>query len=70
MRMDKDKLRKVKILYGKFKGRDGYFHGFFQYGDEDGQIPYGVIELETGKVLDIETESIQFMDRSLTDERL
>ena len=63
MKMDKDKLRKVNILYGKFKGRTGYFHGFFQYGDEDCQAPYAVIELESGFVIDVLTENIQFIDR-------
>jgi hypothetical protein len=62
MRMDKNKLRKVKILHGKFKGNVGYFHGFFQYGDEDSQAPYAVIELESGHVVDIQTENIQFIN--------
>ena len=61
--MDKDKLRKVNILYGKFKGRAGYFHGFFQYGDEDGQYPVGIIELESGHAVEIICENIQFIDR-------
>lgn len=58
--MDRNKLRKVKILYSKFKDNIGYFHGFFQYGDADEQIPMAVIELESGHVVDVETQNMQF----------
>ena len=63
--MDKDKLRKVNILYGKFKDRTGYFHGFFQYGDEDGmRYPVGIIELESGHAVEIICENIQFINEN------
>jgi len=58
--MDRLKLRKVKILHGEFKCNIGYFHGFFQYGDAEGQTPMAIIELENGHVIDVETENIQF----------
>ena len=58
--MDRSKLRKVKILYGKFKDNIGYFHGFFQYGDAEGQTPMAIIELGSGHVIDVAIEDIKF----------
>ena len=58
--MDRSKLRKVKILYGKFKDNIGYFHGFFQYGDAEGQMPMALIELGSGHVIDVAIEDIEF----------
>jgi len=54
--------RKVVILKGELKSKVGYFHGFFQYGDEDSQCPMAIVELESGEVKDVNTEWIKFID--------
>jgi len=62
--MDRSKLRKVKILNGVYKDNIGYFHGFFQYGDEDGQTPVAIVELASGYVINVFISDIKFINEN------
>lgn len=42
------KLRKVEIIRGQLTGKHGLFHGFFNYGDENGSEASAVVEFDNG----------------------
>ncbi|MEN8907863.1 MAG: hypothetical protein ABF289_18075 [Clostridiales bacterium] len=62
--MNRDNLRKVKYIIlkdGKDEIINAYFHGFFQYADEDMAEANAVIEFEDGKIDRVPVFAIQFL---------
>ena len=56
-------LRPVTAQTGKYKFETGYFHAFCSEGsNEDGIGAYAIIEMEDGKVDQVDSYKIKFDD--------
>lgn len=57
-------MRKVEITNGFYKGKSGFFHGFFSEGsNEEGVLACAVVELEDGICVSFASNYIRFLSQ-------